>query len=125
MSFFALFIIVGWVVLPLLLTEKVLAKNGLNGTKSSISTNLSRYFFNGTKLRKNVELKNSGGKKSRVLQLKTSPRILPIQCACCTTQIYKNLYKNWIFRKFKYERKEEFYATIICFGQFIRPNSRG
>ena len=37
----------------------------------------------------------------------------------------KNLYKNWIFRKFKYARKEEFYATIICFGQFIRPSSRG
>ena len=28
----------------------------------------------------------------------------------------KNLYKNWIFRKFKYARKEEFYAPIICFG---------
>ena len=42
--------------------------------------------------------------------------ILPNACACCTTQIYKNLYKNWIFRKFKYARKEEFYAPIICFG---------
>ena len=38
MSFFALFIIVCWVVLPLLLTEKVLAKGGLNLTGSSIST---------------------------------------------------------------------------------------
>ena len=38
------------------------------------------------------------------------------QSACCTTQIYKNLYKNWIFRKFKYARKEEFCAPIICFG---------
>ena len=28
----------------------------------------------------------------------------------------KNLYKNWIFRKFKYARKEEFYTPIICFG---------
>ena len=28
----------------------------------------------------------------------------------------KNLYKNWIFRKFKYARKKEFYAPIICFG---------
>ena len=28
----------------------------------------------------------------------------------------KNLYKNWIFRKFKYARKEEFYAPVICFG---------
>ena len=28
----------------------------------------------------------------------------------------KNLYKNWIFRKFMYARKEEFYAPIICFG---------
>ena len=51
--------------------------------------------------------------------------LLQNPCACCTTQIYKNLYKNWIFRKFKYARKEEFYATIICFGQFIRPSSRG
>ena len=46
----------------------------------------------------------------------TSAAILPNRCACCTTQIYKNLYKNWIFRKFKYARKEEFYAPIICFG---------
>ena len=37
----------------------------------------------------------------------------------------KNLYKSGIFRKFKYARKEEFYTTIICFGQFIRPSSRG
>ena len=37
----------------------------------------------------------------------------------------KNLYKNGIFRKFMYARKEEFYTTIICFGQFIRPSSRG
>ena len=59
------------------------------------------------------------------VQLTTSPAFLQNRCACCTTQIYKNLYKNWIFRKFKYERKEEFYATIICFGQFIRPSSRG
>ena len=28
----------------------------------------------------------------------------------------KNLYKNWIFRKFMYARKEEFYSPIICFG---------
>ena len=37
----------------------------------------------------------------------------------------KNLYKNGIFRKFKYARKEEFYATIICFGQFVGHGSRG
>ena len=37
----------------------------------------------------------------------------------------KNLYKSGIFRKFKYARKEEFYATIICFGQFVGPSSRG
>ena len=42
-----------------------------------------------------------------------STRLLPIPCACCTTQIYKNLYKNWIFRKFKYARKEEFYAQLF------------
>jgi hypothetical protein len=59
------------------------------------------------------------------VQLTTEPAFLQNRCACCTTQIYKNLYKNWIFRKFKYARKEEFYATIICFGQFIRPSSRG
>ena len=28
----------------------------------------------------------------------------------------KNLYKNEIFRKLMHARKEEFYATIICFG---------
>ena len=37
----------------------------------------------------------------------------------------KNLYKNWIFRKFKYARKEEFYTPIICFGQFVGHGSRG
>ena len=50
------------------------------------------------------------------LEFTTEPAILPNCCACCTTQIYKNLYKNWIFRKFKYARKKEFYAPIICFG---------
>ena len=50
------------------------------------------------------------------VQLTTEPAFLQNRCACCTTQIYKNLYKNWIFRKFKYARKEEFYAPIICFG---------
>ena len=28
----------------------------------------------------------------------------------------KNLYKNWIFRKFKYARKEKFHAPVICIG---------
>ena len=50
------------------------------------------------------------------LEFTTEPAIFANCCACCTTQIYKNLYKNWIFRKFKYARKEEFYAPIICFG---------
>ena len=59
------------------------------------------------------------------VQLTTSPAFLQNRCACCTTQIYKNLYKNWIFRKFKYARKEEFYAPIICFGQFVGFGSRG
>jgi hypothetical protein len=59
------------------------------------------------------------------VQLTTEPAFLQNRCACCTTQIYKNLYKNGIFRKFMYARKEEFYTTIICFGQFIRPSSRG
>ena len=54
--------------------------------------------------------------RSTNLQLTTSPPLAANGCACCTTQIYKNLYKNWIFRKFKYARKEEFYAPIICFG---------
>ena len=55
----------------------------------------------------------------------TSAPLTEILCACCTTQIYKNLYKNWIFRKFMYARKEEFYAPIICFGQFVGHGSRG
>ena len=51
------------------------------------------------------------------VQFSTKPAILPNCCACCTTQIYKkNLCKNGIFRKFKYARKKEFYAPIICFG---------
>ena len=45
----------------LLVTEKVLAKCGLNLNESSIQTNSSQYFFNGTKLIKNVELENIGG----------------------------------------------------------------
>ena len=46
-------------------------------------------------------------------------------CLLHNSNIQINLYKNGIFRKFKYARKEESYATIICFGQFIRPSSRG
>ena len=38
------------------------------------------------------------------------------RCACCTTQIYKNLHKKMIFCKFIHARKEEFYPTIICIG---------
>ena len=64
--------------------------------------------------------------KYKNLQTSESSALLQNRCACCTTQIYKkNLCKNGIFRKLKYARKEEFYATIICFGQFIRPSSRG
>jgi len=40
---------------------KVLAKCGRNLTESSIQTNRSQYFYNGTKLIKNVELENIGG----------------------------------------------------------------
>jgi len=40
---------------------KVLAKCGRNLTESSIQTNRSQYFYNGTKLMKNVELENIGG----------------------------------------------------------------
>ncbi len=42
-------------------TEKVLAKCGINLNESSRKTNRSQYFFNGTKLIKNVELENIGG----------------------------------------------------------------
>jgi len=42
----------GTAFVKLRLTEKVLAKCGLNWTKSSISTKRSRYFFNETKLSK-------------------------------------------------------------------------
>ena len=48
-----------------------------------------------------------------------------LMCLLHNSNIQINLYKNGIFRKFKYARKEEFYATIICFGQFIRSSSRG
>ena len=43
-------------------------------------------------------------------------KLTPTQRACCTTQIYKYLHKNEIICKFRYARKEEFYAPIICFG---------
>jgi len=39
---------------------KVLAKCGLDLTEGSIQTNRSQYFYNGTKLIKNVELENIG-----------------------------------------------------------------
>ena len=32
--------------------------------------------------------------RGRNLHLSTEPAFLPNACACCTTQIYKNLYKN-------------------------------
>jgi hypothetical protein len=50
------------------------------------------------------------------VQLTTSPAIEPNACACCTTQIYKNLHKKEIICKFIHARKEKFYPTVICFG---------
>ena len=79
--------------------------------------NSSKNFFHFLKLRK--KLKNGKVFCGYFLEFFwdfLQPRILQNRCACCTTQIYKNLYKNWIFRKFKYARKKEFYAPIICFG---------
>jgi hypothetical protein len=57
MSFFALFIIVGWVVLPLLLTEKVLAKNGLLCTQFQRKTEPEQKFFPFAKLQKRAKEK--------------------------------------------------------------------
>lgn len=53
---------------------------GERRTKGSISTKLSQYFFNGTELRKKMELKNSGDEKRRIFQFRVQPRTLPIHC---------------------------------------------
>lgn len=63
-----------------LLTKKYWRSAGERRTKSSISTKLSRCFFNGTKLTKKVELKSRGDEKCKNLQLVVKPRILPIPC---------------------------------------------
>ena len=108
-------------------TEKVLPKKrAFDNRDSERSTSRSKNFS----LFQTYKYSLEKGKFFATILPKRSkntfnPAFLAILCACCTTQIYKNLYKNWIFRKFKYARKEEFYATIICFGQFIRPSSRG
>ena len=37
-------------------------------------------------------------------------------CLLHNSNIQKNLYKNRIFRKLLYARKEKIYPTIICIG---------
>ena len=49
-------------------------------------------------------------------QLSLNPPFCKTLVLVAQLKYTKNLYKNSIFRKFKYARKEEFYATIICFG---------
>ena len=48
-----------------------------------------------------------------------------LMCLLHNSNIQINLYKNGIFRKLMYARKEEFYAPIICFGQFVGFGSKG
>ena len=116
MSFFALFIIVGWVVLPLLLTEKVLAKNGLNLTGSSISTTEADAFS----VLLNYEKRNMKSIFAAINNRILKDNIYPVFCQyyvlVAQLKYTKNLYKNWIFRKFKYARKEKFHAPVICIG---------
>ena len=58
-------------------------------------------------------------------QLSLNPPFCKTLVLVAQLKYTKNLYKNWIFRKFKYARKEEFYTPIICFGQFVGHGSRG
>ena len=59
------------------------------------------------------------------LNFALQPRFWQYNVLVAQLKYTKNLYKNWIFRKFMYARKEEFYAPIICFGQFVGHGSRG
>ena len=53
------------------------------------------------------------------------PRFCKTDVLVAQLKYTKNLYKNSIFRKLMYARKEEFYAPIICFGQFVGFGSKG
>ena len=112
-------------LLALTITEKVFAKGGLNLTGSSISTTEADAFS----VLLNYEKRNMKSIFAAINNRILKDNIYPVFCQyyvlVAQLKYTKNLYKNWIFRKFKYARKEEFYATIICFGQFIRPSSRG
>ena len=61
-------------------SKKYWRSAGERRTKSSISTKLSRYFFNETKLTKKVELKSNGDEKCNNLQLIVKPRMTPNAC---------------------------------------------
>ena len=79
------------VVSALPTTEKVLAKCGQNGTKSSISTERSKLLFRGTKLQKKCGTKSNLRLNVSGFSIIDSAPLLAIPCACCTTQIYKKL----------------------------------
>ena len=54
-------------------TEKVLAKCGLNGTKSSISTKRSECFFDYANLQKKAELKSMSGIENLLFNFTLNP----------------------------------------------------
>ena len=53
---------------------------------------------------------------NRILKVNIHPVFCQYTVLVAQLKYTKNLYKNWIFRKFKYARKEKFYAPVICFG---------
>ena len=69
--------------------------------------------------------KIAAAKKLWIFNSDLNPAFCQYHVLVAQLKYTKNLYKNWIFRKFKYARKEEFYAPIICFGQFVGFGSRG
>ena len=90
-----------------------------------MKTERSECFFTSANLQKIAELKSMSGLFFLLFNSFLNPAFCQYNVLVAQLKYTKNLYKNGIFRKFVYARKEEFYATIISFGQFIRPSSRG
>lgn len=63
--------------------------------------------------------------EAQTFNLDVSPPFCKTLVLVAQLKYTKNLYKNGIFCKFMYARKEEFYAPIICFGQFVGHGSKG
>ena len=84
--------------------------------KVQFRLNLADAFFGLLNYKINQYEKAAATKYFKTFNFGLTPAFCQYYVPVAQLKYTKNLYKNWIFRKFKYARKEKFYAPVICFG---------